>query len=76
MFGERHSSELTRKRSGENGHKGPFTRSKFSIKNLVKFLTEFLLKERYPVYTIKIWSKIDQSFYPKLPFGGKFKDKQ
>jgi hypothetical protein len=23
----------------------------------------------------KIWSKIDQSFYPKLPFGG-FKDKQ
>jgi len=72
MFGERHSSELTGQRSGENGHKGPFTRSKFSN----KFLTEYLLKERYPVYTIKIWSKIDQSFYPKLPFGGKFKDKQ
>jgi hypothetical protein len=36
MFGERHSSELTGKGSGENGHKGPFTRSKFSIKNLVK----------------------------------------
>jgi hypothetical protein len=38
---------------------------------LVKvFLTENLYKEND-----KIWSKIDQSFYPKLPFGG-FKDKK
>jgi hypothetical protein len=36
------------------------------------FLTEHLLEDNYPVYTIKVWSKFDQSFYPKLPFGGKF----
>ena len=34
------------------------------------------LCQRYPVYTIKVWSKFDQSFYPELPFGGKIKDKQ
>jgi len=36
-----------------------------------KFAQRKLLQS-FPVYTIKVWSKFDQSFYRKLPFGHHF----
>ena len=60
--------------------KSLFTRSKFSSENWSKFFdrkfTQRKLCQSYHAYTIKVWSNFDQSFYPKLTFGGKFKDKQ
>ena len=34
------------------------------------------LCQSYPVHTVTVYSKFNQSLYPKLPFDGKFKNKQ
>ena len=59
-----------------NFTKSLYTQSKFSSKTSWKFFDEKFAQRKlcqsYPVYMIKF----GQSFYPKLQFCGKFKDKK
>jgi len=52
-------------------NKSTFTWSKFSSKTWSKFFDRKFVQRKlcqsYPVDTIKVWLKFDQSFYPKLP---------
>ena len=46
----------------------------FCLKLGQSFLTENVLKENFVKVIPFTWSKFGQSFYPKLSFGGKFKE--